>query len=285
MKRSILFLLALTIALSMCACGAKENVSESDIKISDTYDDTSDTYTDETTLSENDTFTDEKDPLSTDISSPAPDTNNTTSSDTTRERVTEVPEEAVSVVGSEVAADINNIEVLGGADEILNGVTDVIYSSLSDEEKDKFVEMAAEEGAVVTFDDDGTTTFVYGDGTTAVQKSDGTYTVKGDDGSEGQIGGKWPKNDYTKLIPEPEKGTLMLASADDSEFNAMYTDSTIYYAVTYADLLKEKGFDKNSVADDSMFDDGVFSYYAENKKGVSVSLSYISDIFVITVKK
>lgn len=292
MKRSILLLLALTLALSMGACGAKDNISESDIQISDTYDDTSDTYTDETVLSDSDTDADETASLSTDtslpesdISTPASGTNNTTSAETTLERVTEVPKEAVNVVGSEVAEEINDIASLGGADGILNGITDVIYSSLSDEEKKEFIEMAANEGAEVTFGDDGTTTFLYGDGVTAVQRPDGTYTVKGADGSEGQIGGKWPQNDYTKLIPEPEKGTLLISTVEDSEFIAMYTDSTIYYAVTYADLLKEKGFDKNAVADDSMFDDGVFSYYAENKKGVSVSISYISDTFVITVKK
>ncbi|MBQ4137804.1 MAG: hypothetical protein IJD67_06800, partial [Clostridia bacterium] len=201
------------------------------------------------------------------------------------EAVTLVPEKAVEIVGEDVAKEADKVGVLGGADDLLDGVTDIIYSELDEAEKQAFVESAKEEGLEVVFNDDGTTTIIYEDGTRATQKADGTFVIE-NDGYAGQIGGEWPENDRTKLIPKPEKGTVLTSDLRDGTAKIMLGECSIEDAVAYASKLIEKGFDSNVKSDDTMLAEGVFSYRGENtKKKAVATVNYISDMMMITVSK
>ncbi|MBQ7822490.1 MAG: hypothetical protein IJ391_09455 [Clostridia bacterium] len=291
MKKLLLIILALVLVLAIAACG-KDEGSDTDTYTEDTVIE-SDTVTQEADTSADITDTDTV--IDASVDTAVSDTSADTAEDTTEavttaaeitEAITMVPDKAVEIVGSDVAKDINNVEILGGAEELLSGVTDIIYADMSEEDKQAFVQAAAEDGFEVTFGDDGTTTIIYEDGTKAVQNTDGTITIVGNGGFEGQIGGEWPENDHTKLIPEPEAGNILTSELEDGTFTIMLGGCTIHDAITYTDLLQEKGFDSNVTADDSMFDEGVFSFRAENrKKNAVATVNYISDTFIITVTK
>ncbi|MBE6606537.1 MAG: hypothetical protein E7635_05835 [Ruminococcaceae bacterium] len=199
------------------------------------------------------------------------------------EEITTVEEKVAEIVGSKAAGDVNVIQEIGGVDEALNEV--VILADMSEEDKNAYAEEMAQEGVTVTYNDDGSTTITYDDGTTVIQTADGNFTMITEDGSVGQIGGSWPDNEYTILIPKPQAGTLLSAEISGTVFSAIYSGCTIDDAVTYSDLVKENGFDQNVMIDNSMYDSGVYSFSGSGKNGVVVTVGYLSEAFIVTVTK
>ncbi len=219
------------------------------------------------------------------------DTENATESDTLEsviesdtvvtEEVTKVDDKVAEVVGSKVADDVNLIEEVGGADGLLDEV--VILANMSAEEKQVYADEMAKEGIIVTYNDDGSTNIVYDDGTTVVQTPDGNFIMEGEDGVIGQIGGDWPENEYTALVPKPSEGTLLTFEITDSVFTAIYSGCDIDFASEYAELLKNAGFNINAVSDDSMYDAGVYTFSANDKNGALATVSYLSEAFIVSV--
>lgn len=254
MKRIILFIFIFALMLTAIGC-KKDDTSESDILESDVD-----------TTAENVADTDDIDILVFDDIS---------------EEVTTVDESVVEIVGSNTADDINTIEEAGGADGLFDSVG--ILADWTEDEKKSYAEEMAKEGIIVTYNDDRSTTLQYEDGTTVVQTPDGNFTMVGENGEFGQIGGSWPENEYTKLVSEPQSGTLLTATIDSAGFSAIYSGCDISYALTYADIVKNLGFNLDVVSDDSMYDSGVYSFTGSNKNGDTVSVNYLSEAFVITI--
>ncbi len=121
----------------------------------------------------------------------------------------------------------------------------------------------------MSFGTDGSMTVVDTDGTTMVQKPDGTWTIKDAEGNEGQVGGDWPNNEFTKLVPKPDF-ELYAASGDDTFFTVAFTNATIEGIRAYAEKLKAAGFTVDpEVMDTEMMGMTVYNYIASNGKGVS----------------
>lgn len=286
MKKILLVLLTLALVLTITSCG-KDEVIDTDTGVDSIVE--SETVITEDTIAESDEAdTENTEAVISESESEQVSEEVTTEAQTSEavtEAVTLVPDKAVEIVGEKIAKEADKIGVLGGADKLLDGITDVIYSELDEAEKQAFAEAAKEEGLEVIFNDDNTTTIIYADGTKATQQKDGTYTIE-NDGYEGQIGGEWPENDRTKLIPKPEKGVVLTSDLRDGTAMITLGECTVDDATDYASMLIEKGFDTNVKSDDTMLAEGVFSYRGENtKKKAVATVNYISDMMMITVSK
>ena len=132
--------------------------------------------------------------------------------------------------------DIDFAAIMAG-----NGATDVVWGKQDEATKQAIIADAKKDGVDVSFGTDGSMTVVDTDGTTMVQKPDGTWVVKDADGGEGQIGGDWPDNEFTKLVPKPDF-ELYAASGDDTFFTVAFTNATIEGIRAYAEKLKAAGF-------------------------------------------
>ena len=188
-----------------------------------------------------------------------------------------------STQGGTPSVDVGDIDfgsMMGG-----NGATDVVYSELDEATKQQIIDEAKKDGVDVSFGADGSMTVVDTDGTTVVQKPDGTWVVKDEDGGEGQIGGDWPDNEYTKIVPKPDF-ELYAASGDDTFFTVAFTNATIEGIRAYAEKLKAAGFTVDpEVMDTEMMGMTVYNYIASNGKGVSVTLAFSNNASALSFEK
>ncbi len=96
---------------------------------------------------------------------------------------------------------------------------------------------------------------------------------------------EWPDNDITRQVPKPPFEDPMII-ADDSSITVMRTGSTAEEAKSYANQLKNAGFDvdvyenTNEVAGYS-----IYTFTAENHNGLSVSLTFVSGTTTVNISK
>ena len=86
--------------------------------------------------------------------------------------------------------------------DAIEGGEEVDYGNLSKADKKAIEEAAEEEGIELSFG------------------SDGEIVIKGEDGEDIRIGGDWPDNEFSKLLPKPTFGTSPGSSTDDESFAA-----------------------------------------------------------------
>lgn len=166
-----------------------------------------------------------------------------------------------------------------------NGATDVVWGKQDEATKQAIIADAKKDGVDVSFGADGSMTVVDTDGTTIVQKPDGTWTIKDAEGNEGQVGGDWPDNEFTKLVPKPDF-ELYAASGDDTFFTVAFTNATIEGIRAYAEKLKAAGFTVDpEVMDTEMMGMTVYNYIASNGKGVSVTLAFSNNASALSFEK
>ena len=139
--------------------------------------------------------------------------------------------------------------------------------------KQAFIAEGARQGLDISFGADGSTTIVdTNDGTTLIQKPDGNWVVKDADGGEGQIGGDWPDNEFTKLVPKP-CFELYAAAVDGDTFSVLFTNATIEQLKAYADQVKVAGFNLNEeLTDQNVMGMVIYTFSAENADGYSVEI-------------
>ena len=167
--------------------------------------------------------------------------------------------------------DIDFAAIMAG-----NGATDVVWGKQDEATKQAIIADAKKDGVDVSFGTDGSMTVVDTDGTTMVQKPDGTWVVKDADGGEGQLGGDWPDNEFTKLIPKPDF-ELFAANAETDSFSVAFTSATIEQIKDYAAKVKAAGFNINEeVEDQEVMGMVIYSFTAENADGYTVSLTFAS---------
>ena len=180
-----------------------------------------------------------------------------------------------STQGGTPSVDVGDIDfgsMMGG-----NGATDVVYSELDEATKQQIIDEAKKDGVDVSFGADGSMTVVDTDGTTVVQKPDGNWVVKDADGGEGQIGGDWPDNEFTKLVPKPSF-ELYAAAVDGDTFSVLFTNATIEQLKAYAEQVKAAGFNLNEeLTDQNVMGMVIYTFSAENADGYSVEIFSASD--------
>lgn len=170
-------------------------------------------------------------------------------------------------------------------DGILSGNSDTVYGSMSAEEKQAMIEAAKEEGVEITFNADGSTTIVEQDGTIMTQNADGTYTYQDADGGTGQVGGGWPDNEYTKLIPKPEL-TVTASVVEGDSFTAMFSDATKEQVAAYIEKVKSAGFTENAeLEDQEMMGMSLYSYTASNSSGYQIEITLSGGTCGVTLEK
>ena len=165
------------------------------------------------------------------------------------------------------------------------GGTDVVWGKQDEATKQALIDEAKKDGVDVSFSADGSMTVVDEDGTTMVQKPDGTWVIKDEEGNEGQVGGEWPDNEFTRLVPKPDF-ELYAASGDDEFFTVAFTNGTIEGVRAYAEKLKVAGFTVNpEVTDTEMMGITMYNYIASNGKGVTVTLTFGAGASALTFEK
>ena len=163
------------------------------------------------------------------------------------------------------------------------GTSDMIYSELDAAQKQALADELKQEGMDVTYNADGSTTFVDTDGSIIEQKADGTWTVKDADGSEGQIGGDWPDNEFTKLVPQPDF-EISVASTDGEGFSVTFTDATMEQIKAYAEEVKKAGFDVDPQTEDqAVAGMTIYSYTAKNADGYTIEVFSASGMNGFTI--
>ena len=166
-----------------------------------------------------------------------------------------------------------------------NGSTDTVYGQLDEASKQQIISDLAKDGYKASFGADGSMTIVDPDGTTMVQKADGTWVVKDEDGGEGQIGGDWPDNEFTKLIPKPDF-ELFAANTETDSFSVAFTSATIEQIKDYAAKVKAAGFNINEeVEDQEVMGMVIYSFTAENADGYTVEITSANGTSALTISK
>lgn len=174
--------------------------------------------------------------------------------------------------------DINGI--LSG-----DGAVDVIYANLSAAQKQTLIDEAKAEGVEVTFNADGSTTFTDTDGSVMTQNSDGTWSYKDAEGGETQLGGNWPDNEYTKLIPKPDFSITALA-AEENHFTAVFSGVEADKLKAYVEQVKAFGFTVNAeTIDEEYAGVSVYSYEASNSSGYVINITLSGGACSLTIDK
>ena len=153
------------------------------------------------------------------------------------------------------------------------GSSTALYSDMDAASKQAFIAEGARQGLDISFGADGSTTIVdTTDGTTLIQKPDGNWVFSDGQGGEGQIGGNWPDNEYTKLVPKPSF-ELYAAVIEDETFSVMFTNATIEQIKAYAEQVKAAGFNLNEeLTDQNVMGMIIYTFSAENADGYSVEI-------------
>ena len=176
--------------------------------------------------------------------------------------------------------DIDFASIMAG-----NGATDVVWGKQDEATKQAIIADAKKDGVDVSFGTDGSMTVVDTDGTTMVQKPDGTWVVKDADGGEGQIGGDWPDNEFTKLVPKPDF-ELFAANTETDSFSVAFMSATIEQIKDYAAKVKAAGFNINEeVEDQEVMGMVIYSFTAENADGYTVEITYANGTSALSISK
>jgi len=147
------------------------------------------------------------------------------------------------------------------------------------------IDEARKDGGDLEFKADGSVVYTDSDGSIAIQHPDGTWTYEGEDGEQGQIGGNWPDNEFTKLIPKPDFA-VSIAVSDEETFSITFNDATIEQIKTYAEKVKQAGFDKEQdLTDMEAMGMVVYSYEAKNTDGYKVTVFSASGVTGLTIEK
>ena len=185
--------------------------------------------------------------------------------------------------GNNDPSNVGNIDI--GSITSGNGSTDTIYGQLDEASKQQIISDLAKDGYEASFGADGSMTIVDPDGTTMVQKPDGTWVIKDEDGGEGQIGGDWPDNEFTKLIPKPDF-ELFAANTETDSFSVAFMSATIEQIKDYAAKVKVAGFNINEeVEDQEVMGMVIYSFTAENADGYTVEITSANGTSALSISK
>lgn len=190
------------------------------------------------------------------------------------------PPDAANTPGN-TAPDIDFGAVMDG-----KGAADTVWGKQDESTKQAIIADAKKDGLDVSFGTDGSMTVKDpGNGETFVQNPDGTWTYQDEKGEEAQIGGNWPDNEFTKLLPKPDF-ELTATSGDDSIFTATFTGATIEQIRDYTEKVKSAGFTVDpEEMDTETMGMAMFSYSASNGKGYTAMVNFANETSYVSVGK
>ncbi len=170
-------------------------------------------------------------------------------------------------------------------DAIIGGSTSTVWGKQDEATKQQIINEAKADGYDVTFGADGSMTLVNPDtGETVIQNPDGTWTFDDGEGS-GQLGGDWPDNEFTKLIPNPGFEILM-TNIDGKDFTAAFSGATVEQVKAYAEKVKAAGFTVDAeTMDEEMSGMVIYTYTAKNAQDYSVTVSFAMGTSSVIVTK
>ena len=179
------------------------------------------------------------------------------------------------------ASDADLVAMLSGI-----GSSATLYGNMDAATKPAFIAEGAKQGLDISFGADGSTTIVdTSDGTTIIQNPDGTWVIKDEDGGEGQLGGDWPDNEYTKIVPKPDF-ELTAARVDDEGFVVAFQSATLDQIKDYVTKIKAAGFTLNEeLTDENVMGYQMYTFYAENSTGYSVEITSAMGTTGMTISK
>lgn len=165
------------------------------------------------------------------------------------------------------------------------GATDTVWGKQDAATRQSIVDSAKEGGYDVSFGADGSMTITDTDGTVIVQHPDGTWVMKDADGQTAQLGGNWPDNEFTRLVPKPGF-KLAGASTSEDEFSAAFQSIDVDQIKAYAEQVKASGFTVDAEEEDQNFYGiVVYTYLAYNADGYCVEITFANGTSGITISK
>ena len=209
--------------------------------------------------------------------------NNTTDPDKDNPGVSQSGNQGGTQSGNNDPSNVGDIDI--GSIMSENGSTDTVYGQLDEASKQQIISDLAKDGYEASFGADGSMTVVDTDGTTMVQKPDGTWTIKDAEGNEGQVGGDWPDNEFTKLIPKPDF-ELFAANTETDSFSVAFTSATVEQIRDYSAKVKATGFNINEeVEDQEVMGMVIYSFTAENADGYTVEITSANGTSALIISK
>ncbi|MBQ2101091.1 MAG: hypothetical protein II477_08475 [Lachnospiraceae bacterium] len=167
----------------------------------------------------------------------------------------------------------------------IQSATDVVWGKQDDATRADIIAAAQAEGMEVSFGDDGSMTIVDTDGTVFVQNPDGSWASRDEDGTINQLGGSWPDNEFTRLVPKPDFALAGLSSSGD-EFTAVFQGIGVEQIKEYAEKVKAMGFTIDAEEQDqNVYGIVVYNYSAYNDDGYQVEVSFTSGTSGLTIRK
>ncbi len=184
------------------------------------------------------------------------------------------PEDDTTPAGDESRGEENRD--LPDFDDIFSGgSTDTVWGQADEATKQAILEAGRQSGMEITFGSDGSMTVSDpANGQTITQKPDGTWVISGEDGFEGQLGGGWPDNEFTKIIPKPDF-TVTVAAVENGEFVVAFVEVAVEKVKAYAEQLQAAGYTLDpNVIDTSADGTTYYVYSASHENGYTVTVYY-----------
>lgn len=134
---------------------------------------------------------------------------------------------------------------VGGAPDLnalLSGQGNPDIDSLSEAEKATLVAEAAKEGVDLSFGADGSMTVRDADGSVTTYDGKGNWTHEDADGGAAQLGGSWPDNELSRLLPKPDL-TVAASVSDEESCTVSFAGATLEQVKAYAARVKAAGYE------------------------------------------
>ena len=173
--------------------------------------------------------------------------------------------------GDEGDADVRLEELLSG-----KGTPDI--DSLSAADKAVLIAEAAKEGVDLSFGADGSMTVKDTDGSVTTYDGDGHWSYKGADGETAQLGGEWPDDEFTRLVPKPDM-TVSAASSENEQCVVTFSGATLEQIKAYAAQIKAAGCEATEETDMA----GVYTLSAI-KDDYVVDISFAATVASVSIR-
>ncbi len=151
--------------------------------------------------------------------------------------------------------------------------------------RQELIAAAQADGGNLEFKSDGSVVYTAPDGSVSIQNPDGSWTLPNGNNVQGQYGGDWPENEFTKLLPKPDFA-LTAAVAEADRFSVSFTNTTIEQIRAYVEQVKSKGFTvDSSTQDENVMGIEIYVFTAKNAAGYEVSISSMSGVTGLVISK
>ncbi len=195
----------------------------------------------------------------------------------------ELTESAVVTAGTQIEDVPDIYSIISGVSG--NAGDGTVWGLQDPAVRQRIIDSAKANGFEVSFGPDGTMTVKDGDGSVFEQGSDGTWSQQNDNGQGAQIGGEWPDNEFTRLLPRPDF-PLSGSALTESDFTAAFNSVDVDSIRAYADRVKAKGFTVDAEeTDQNVYGVTLYTYSAYNDEGYQVEITFASGTCGVTVSK